>query len=137
MNANKALIYAVAINLITLCCSGQAMASQQLNNPQQQSNYDIDTVSLSHLYRQPADYLWIDQQQLSLKAYDALEFIASSVDHGLNPNDYHQDVLQHLEPAYNKSEAHLFDLMLTDGLLKLIRDISTGRLDPVIVKPKW
>jgi len=137
MNANKALIYAVAINLITLCCSGHAVASQRLNNPQQQNDYDIDTVSLSHLYQQPADYLWIDQQQLNLNAYDALEFIAHSANHGLNPNDYHQDLLQHLDPTHNKSEPHLFDLMLTDGLLKLIRDISTGRLDPAIVDPKW
>jgi len=137
VNINKAIIYAVIVNLICLCFSAQAMAYQRLITPQQQNDYDIDTASLSHLYQHPVDYLWIDQQQLSLKAYDALEFIARSVDHGLNPNDYHQDVLQHLEPAYNKSEAHLFDLMLTDGLLKLIRDISTGRLDPVIVDPKW
>ena len=137
MNTNKAIIYAVVVNLICLCFSGQVIAYQRFITPQQQNDYGIDTASLSHLYQQPSDYLWIDQQQLNLKAYDALEFIAHSVNHGLNPNDYHQDLLQHLDPTDNKSEAHLFDLMLTDGLLKLIRDISTGRLDPVIVDPKW
>ncbi len=113
------------------------MANQPFHSPQQQNDFDIDTASFSHLYQHPSDYLWIDQQQLTIKAYDALEFIARSVNHGLNPNDYHQDLLQHLDPERNKSEAHLFDLMLTDGLLKLMRDISTGRLDPAIVDPKW
>ena len=137
VNTNRAIIYALAINLVALCFAGQVMAYQRLNNTQQQNNYGIDTASLSNLYRQPSDYLWIDQQQLKLKAYDALEFIAHSANHGLNPNDYHQELLQHLDPTHNKSEPHLFDLMLTDGLLKLIRDISTGRLDPAIVDPKW
>ena len=113
------------------------MADQAFHSQQQLNDNDIDIASLSHLYQQPSDYLWIDQQQLTIKAYDALEFIARSVNHGLNPNDYHQDLLQHLDPVHNKSEAHLFDLMLTDGLLKLMRDISTGRLDPAIVDPKW
>ena len=137
VDTNKTIIYAIFINLIGLCFSGQVIAYQRLDTPQQHNDYGIDTASLSHLYQQPSDYLWIDQQQLNHKAYDALEFIAHSVNHGLNPNDYHQDLLQHLEPNGNKSEAHLFDLMLTDGLLKLIRDISTGRLNPVIADPKW
>ena len=137
MNTNRAIIYVVVVNLITLFFSGQVMAYQRLINPQQQNNDDIDTASLSHLYQQPSDYLWIDQKKLKVKAYDALEFITRSVNHGLNPNDYHHDLLQHLDPTGDKSEAHLFDLMLTDGLLKLIRDISTGRLDPALVDPKW
>ena len=137
VNTNKAIIFAVIANLIYLWFSGQVMAYQPIQNPQQHNDYDVDIASLSHLYQHPSDYLWIDQQQLNIKAYDALEFIAHSVNHGLSPNDYHQDLLQHLDPASNKSEAHLFDLMLTDGLLKLMRDISTGRLDPAIVDPKW
>ena len=137
MNTNRAVIYVVILNLITLCFSGQTLAYQLFNNPQLQNDYNIDTNSLSHLYQHPSDYLWIDQQQLNIRAYDALEFIASSVNHGLNPNDYHHDFLQHLDPVHDKSKAHLFDIMLTDGLLKLIRDISTGRLDPTIVDPEW
>ncbi|HHJ35067.1 MAG TPA: murein L,D-transpeptidase [Gammaproteobacteria bacterium] len=136
MNTNRAIILAFVINLIYLCISGQAVAYQR-SNLQPQNSYGIDTVSLSRLYYKPSDYLWIDQQQLKLEAYDALEFIAHSVNHGLNANDYHYDLLQHLDPMLSESEAHLFDLMLTDGLLKLISDISTGKLDPTIADPKW
>jgi murein L,D-transpeptidase YcbB/YkuD len=137
VNTNKAIIFAVITNLVQLLFSGQIMAYEALHNSQQQNGYDIDVASLSHLYQQPSDYLWMDQQQLTIKAHEALEFIDRSDNHGLNPNNYHHDLLQHLDPANNKSEAHLFDLMLTDGLLKLMRDISIGRLDPAVVDPKW
>jgi murein L,D-transpeptidase YcbB/YkuD len=113
------------------------MANQHSNGIQPYSDYDIDTASLASLYPHLADYLWIDKQQLKAQAIDALEFIADSASHGLNPNHYHFDLLQQLEPELNESEAHLFDLILSDGLLKLIRDMSAGRLDPNVVDPKW
>ena len=113
------------------------MANQHSNAIQPYSDYDIDAASLASLYPHIADYLWIDKQQLKAQAIDALEFIADSASHGLNPNHYHFDLLQQLEPELNESEAHLFDLILSDGLLKLIRDMSAGRLDPNVVDPKW
>ena len=113
------------------------MANQRSNEPQRHSDYDIDTASLASLYPHPADYLWLDKQQLTDQATHALEFIADSASHGLNPNHYHHDLLQQLEAELNESEAHLFDLILSDGLLKLIRDMSLGRLDPGVVDPKW
>jgi len=71
------------------------------------------------------------------KAYDALGFIANSVHHGLNPNDYHYDLLLHSDPTISKINAQRFDLLLTDGLLKLMHDIVVGHLDPAVVDPKW
>ena len=113
------------------------MASQRSDNLQHYNNYDVDTAALSHLYPQPSDQLWIEQQQLNVNAYEALAFIADSANHGFDPDDYHHDLLQQLDPMEGESSARLFDLMLSDGLLKLIRDISTGRLDPAIVDPEW
>lgn len=137
MNINRTTLYAVAINLSCLCFSGHAFTSQQLDSLQPYNDHGIDTASLSHIYQQPSDYLWIEQQQLNVNAYNALAFIADAVNHGLDPNDYHHDLLQQLDPMEGESEARLFDLMLSDGLLKLVRDISTGRLDPAIVDPEW
>ena len=137
MNINKTIVYALAINLGTLCLCGQVIAASQLASLQLYDDADIDTVSLSHLYPQPSDFLWIEQQQLKVDAYHALEFIADAANHGLDPNDYHNDLLQQLDPMAGESDARLFDLMLSDGLLKLIRDMSTGRLDPALVDPQW
>ncbi len=133
MNTNRVLIFAVA----SLCFSWQVMAYQRSNELQLYSDYDIDTASLASLYPHPDDYLWLKKQQLKDQATHALEFIADSASHGLNPDDYHFDLLQQLDPTLNKSEAYLFDLVLSDGLLKLIRDMSVGRLDPSVVDPKW
>lgn len=113
------------------------MAYQRSNELQLYSDYDIDTASVASLYQHPDDYLWLNKQQLKHQATYALEFIADAVNHGLDPNDYHFDSLQQLDPTLNESEARLFDLVLSDGLLKLIRDISVGRLDPDVVDPKW
>lgn len=133
----KTIVFVVFIKLIGQCFSGSALAYQRSSEASLHSDYAIDTISLSILYPQASDYLWIDKLQLKDQAYHALEFIAVSANHGLNPNDYHFDLLQQLDPQLNESEAHLFDLMLSDGLLKLIRDMSVGRLDPDVVDPKW
>ena len=113
------------------------MAYQRSNEPRLPGDHDIDTASLASLYPHATDYLWLENQQLKDQVTHALKFIADSANHGLNPNDYHLDLLQQLEPELNESEAHLFDLLLSDGLLKLIRDMSVGRLDPNVVDPKW
>jgi len=118
--------------------SGSAAAYKRFDNSQYETtNYrDIDTASLSRLYQHPDDYLWIKNQTLNDQTYIALDFIANSSNHGLNPNDYHFELLQQLDPT-DDNESHLYDLMLSDGLLKLVRDISIGRLDPNTVDPKW
>ena len=130
----RAFVYAIALNLVYSCLSAQALAFQRLNPSPLQH---IDTVALAQLYQQSSDYLWLEQQQLTDRAKQALEFIASSTRHGLNPDDYHQDLLDELDPLHDESEARLFDLILSNGMLKLIHDISSGRLDPAIVDPKW
>ncbi|VAW51365.1 hypothetical protein MNBD_GAMMA05-855 [hydrothermal vent metagenome] len=142
MIINRTNLFAVgiclSITLSSLGFSGQAMAYKRLNMPQQDiADYkNIDTASLSRLYPQTDDYIWIKEQSLSPQAYTALKFITNSSDHGLEPNDYHFDLLQQLDPTAD-DESHLFDFILSDGLLKLIRDISVGRLDPSTVDPKW
>jgi len=138
MIINRTILFVVSITLSSLGLSGQAMAYKRLNTSQQNFiDYEnIDTASLSRLYTNTDEYLWIKKQSLNHQAYAALEFIASSSNHGLEPNDYHYDLLQQLDPTLD-DESHLFDFILSDGLLKLIRDIAVGRLDPSTVDPKW
>lgn len=137
MVTNRATVFIIVLNLLYLCFPGQALASHRLEISQQFSEYNIDTVLLSSIYQHPVDHLWLKEQQPNDQAYIALEFIASSSHHGLNPDHYHDSLLQEFDPTADESEAQLFDLLLTDGLLKLIHDIAVGRLDPTIVDPKW
>jgi len=133
----RATIYIVIINLVVFCFSAQAWASHQLEKQQQLSKDNVGNATLSNPAHNSTTYLWLENQQLNQRAYDALAFIASSSHHGLSPNDYHYDLLQQLRTTTNESDVQQFNLLLTDGLLKLTHDIAVGRLDPAVVDPKW
>ncbi len=137
MDTYRTTIYIIVINLICLYFSAQVLADQRFEKLQQYSDDNIDRASLTSLYQHSTDHLWLENQQLKVQAYDALAFIASSSHHGLNPSDYHYELLQQVDPAISKTDAQRFDLLLTDGLLKLIHDIAVGRLNPAVVDPKW
>ena len=137
MNTRKATTCLLIVKLILFCLSAPAWAYQRFENLPQYRDYNIDAISLSRIYLHLGDRLWLKKQQLNDNAYHALKFIADSSGDGLKPNDYNYDFLQQLDPAASQIEAQLFDRLLSDGLLKLIRDISIGRLDPKIADPKW
>jgi len=128
------------IKLIGLCFISTATAYQQ-PNVSLTNSIVIDDAAFSKLYPHHETLLWIDKYGFKEQAFDALDFIANSEDHGLNPNDYHFNLLQQVDPArgpeLDKARVHQIDWALTDGLLRLMRDISVGRLDPAVVDPQW
>jgi murein L,D-transpeptidase YcbB/YkuD len=134
---NRTTIFIIVLYLLCLCFSRQAHASHRLVGLQEFNGYNLDNASLASIYRHEVDNVWLEEQQLNHKAHVALEFIASASEHGLNPEHYQYKLLQQLDPSASKTEAQLYDLLLTDGLLKYISDIAVGRLDPAIVDPKW
>ena len=129
----------VAINflLLCICLPANAMVSEWLANPQQQNTYDIDLVSVSHFYNGKLAYLWLDKQQPTNPAYDAIDFIFSSSKHGLDPENYHYSSLKQLDPSESTIVSQKFDVLLTDGLLKLVHDLSVGRLKANEADPDW
>lgn len=134
---HRTTIFVIVLSLLCLCFSLQAYANHRLVKLHEFSDYDIDKATLSSIYNDEDDYIWLEQQQLSEQAHIALEFIASAPEHGLNPDHYHYKLLLQLEPTASNTEAQLFDLLLTDVLLKYIHHVAVGRLDPAIVDPKW
>lgn len=137
VNRKRIAIFLLAIELLYPGFSGQALAYHRLENPQQYSVYNIDTASLARLHQHTTDFLWLENKQMNPQAHQALNFIADSSWHGLKPDDYRYSFLQQLDPARSQASALHFDLLLSDSLLKLIADISMGRLNPVAVDPKW
>ncbi len=134
-----ALAYLTSLIIISLVLSGEARASLPVDQTATHNNSrSINTIALAKLYPDDKHYLWLDKDnELTTRAYYALEFIADSASHGLNPDDYHYLLLQQLDPELDGDDAYLFDLMLSDGLLKLIKDMYIGRLNPALVDPKW
>ncbi|MBE0439089.1 MAG: L,D-transpeptidase family protein [Gammaproteobacteria bacterium] len=100
------------------------------------SHLELNLPILKALYRDQ-HYLWLDKNQLSSHAHDALDFIAAATQHGLRRDDYHWTELQKLNPSTNTETAQLFDLVLSDGLLKLIDHLQNGTLHAKSADPSW
>ncbi|MCX4193269.1 L,D-transpeptidase family protein [Methylophaga sp. OBS1] len=81
--------------------------------------------------------IWLNELQLSQQGRQALHFLSTVAQHGLEPEDYHLDLLQQLSSPDNAEYARYFDLLLTDALLDLIHDLAIGRLDPTQADPQW
>lgn len=82
--------------------------------------------------------VWLDEEgQPAALARDALDFIASASEHGLDPRHYHHARLQALIPAGDAETARHVDSLLREALLALIHDLAIGRLDPAEADPDW
>ncbi len=109
---------------------------QSLNEVSLSSHSDIALQNIAPLYLD-TDYIWLKDNKPSEQAYDALDFIKASTQHGLEPNDYHWTELQQLDPSVDKQSAQQFDLLLSDGLLKLISHLQHGKLHALSADPSW
>ncbi|MCX4188195.1 L,D-transpeptidase family protein [Methylophaga sp. OBS4] len=127
----KARISLVLIVFVMSLFSSQQLFAQSAVLP------SPDHPQLAAFLQQQPDYIWLEQQQLTRQAQDALSFITASAIHGLDPDDYHLSLLQQLLPLQNEEIARYFDTLLTDALLHLIHDLAIGRLDPAVVDPDW
>tara|TARA_R110002050_G_scaffold9504_1_gene33062 strand:+ start:205237 stop:206817 length:1581 start_codon:yes stop_codon:yes gene_type:complete len=114
----------------------QAMTSQSPAYIQQYERELLDINAVSIFYKNN-NSLWLNQQQLTNQAHDALDFITSAARHGLNVEHYHLSTLRQLDPSKNTETAHRFDVLLTDGLLALIHDLAIGRLEANKTDPEW
>jgi len=114
----------------------QAMTPQSPEFVQRYDSELLDRNVVSVLYKNN-NLLWLDKQQLTNQAYDALDFIATAPRHGLNAEHYHLSTLKQLDPSLDNDAAQYFDVLLTDGLLAFIHDLSVGRLDAHVADPEW
>lgn len=99
---------------------------------------DIDWTLVRSFYAarqfQPA---WHDNGALLPKAIEIPGLIASASREGLYPEEYHLNEIQAgLDLSVTLSQDSL-DIMLSDGLLKYIRHIQNGRLNPQSADPQW
>jgi murein L,D-transpeptidase YcbB/YkuD len=124
------------LTIVIMCCCFSAQA-KVFAKEIPDSSLNLNTTALSQLYNAHSGYLWLKQRQFTPQTHDALEFIASSANHGFNPNDYHHDLLNYLDPEQSKTQAQQFDILLSDGLLKLMHDLAIGQLKSNDVDPHW
>ncbi len=122
----------LSLVVLFLCCNLYAQAETHFIKPLQ-----INSVALTQLYSKNSNYLWLKDRRFTPQTHDAMEFISSAVIHGFNPTDYHYDLLKYLDPESDPKQAQQFDLLLSDGLLKLMQDIAIGQRNPNEADPEW
>lgn len=70
--------------------------------------------------------------------YDALlRLVQDATLHGLEPADYHADILARLAGARTPQQAAARDLLATDALVRLGYHLHFGKVDPVQLDPAW
>jgi murein L,D-transpeptidase YcbB/YkuD len=86
------------------------------------------------------DYLpvWTDGDGLRHEAYFAIDQLARSAEDGLFPEEYHLSEIRHrLDSTSSTARGSTLELLLTDGMLRYIRDIRSGRLEPRLADAEW
>lgn len=75
--------------------------------------------------------LWIDGEEIKSQAIDVVGLLEQSWVHGLNPENYHVGVLKRLLKAGDERAAVLFELALSDAVIRYGKDMTGMRVSPV------
>ena len=79
--------------------------------------------------------VWTDGNKLRHKAWFAIDRLARADEDGLFPDEYHVDEIY--RGIGESVAADALELYLTDGLLRYIRHMRRGRLDPRTADTEW
>lgn len=92
-----------------------------------------DTATLEEqwlfdVYREFAfNPLWIEDARLNKKGKILFEKLLTAEEHGLNPPDYKLREIRRLLASEESKQLAMLDVLLTEGILRFVHDISEGR----------
>lgn len=89
-----------------------------------------ERAALGELYGPSVVPLWIRAGALTSAAHDALGLLESSSRHGLDPADYLSGPLLGSRAAISEDRQAAFDVALSHGVLRYMRHLHRGRVDP-------
>ena len=88
----------------------------------------VDGALLNRFYRSRDSALaWSGTAKADREAALALDALRHADEEGLDPSRYHLAFLSRPEAV---NDASTFDVLMTDGVLRYMRDLSTGRIAP-------
>ncbi len=129
------------------------ISSQQVNENLKETIDEIQSGEITHLngvllYAEtglPEFYkeigyktIWADPK----KANEAISQLTMAWQDGLNPLDYHLEVILDLQNAIknnpnDKNSQVIFDILLSDGLMEFGYNLNNGKLDPKSLDHSW
>lgn len=99
--------------------------------------------SVERFYKQNGYKLaWIAPDTVKKHAWDAMLLLDCVKQYGLNHNDYHPKQLLYptlhslIEQKMNTRETAIYDILLTDAMIRFINDLHYGKLNPVFTPEK-
>jgi len=99
--------------------------------------------SVERFYKQNGYKLaWIAPDTLKTHAWDAMLLLDCVKQYGLNHEDYHPKQLLYpllhklIEQKNNTRETTIYDILLTDAMIRFINDLHYGKLNPVYTSDK-
>jgi L,D-transpeptidase YcbB len=91
--------------------------------------------SLLQVYEATAgEPLWHHAGGVSEDVKTVIEILAGAASHGMNPDEYHvNEILE----AQQQGDMTLFDLLMTDNVLRYVTHVRDGQYRPRDVDPRW
>lgn len=89
--------------------------------------HPLDTALVQLYTNHEFNPFWMENNQLNYLGTQLIEFIEKSSYYGLFPNDYGYDSIKH-NPLNSSDDWAKIDLLLTQALLSMTKDIHWGRL---------
>lgn len=114
--------------------------------------YTVENRTLHSLVLMPQFYtarmfmpFWFEHPDSLQKAASMVQFIRSTVDHGLQPDDYHLVKIVELFDTLHSDSASLFDalriahldILLTDAYFMIASHLYNGKVDPEALSSQW
>jgi L,D-transpeptidase YcbB len=129
------------VSFLLLIPAGQLVAGQQdflvplESSPSQR--FDVDWPEIARLNeRLDWDFIWHRDGTITAQAAELYAWLSAADQEGLSVSDYHVPELRLLMDA-GADKLLQRELLLTDGYLRLARDLRNGRYDPKQVDPLW
>jgi murein L,D-transpeptidase YcbB/YkuD len=106
--------------------------------PPSRATTQLDWQSIRAFYRarnyQP---VWTDGDRLRSDTWYAIDQLARANEDGLLPGEYHLDEIRLNLDLTGQEAFRSVELLLTDGVLRYLRYLRGGRLEPQAADPNW
>lgn len=109
----------------------------------QERGYLYYPLSVERFYTQNGYKLaWIAPDTIKTHAWDAMLLLDCVRQYGLNHEDYHPNLLLYptlhklIEQKKNTEQTAIYDILLTDAMIRFINDLHYGKLNPVYTSGK-
>ncbi|MCU7844582.1 MAG: L,D-transpeptidase family protein [Candidatus Thiodiazotropha sp. (ex Monitilora ramsayi)] len=135
------IVLGLSFNLDTAHAESPELHTDDFNVPvvtDPVHDFSLDWTQLEHFYdSREGTFVWHDDRVLNRQGRRLFEWLSHADREGLSSNDYHVTHLKHLVDANLPDHLLLRELLLTDGYLRLARDLRNGHHDPKTIDPLW